>query len=60
MAAAAVTPFLSDPDLTIYHGDVLETLHELPDESVHCCLTSPPFYGLRDYGVEGQIADGAA
>ncbi len=27
----------------------------MPERSVHCCITSPPYYGLRDYGVEGQI-----
>ncbi|MCM1144318.1 MAG: site-specific DNA-methyltransferase [Clostridium sp.] len=27
----------------------------MPDESVHCCVTSPPYYGLRDYGMDGQI-----
>ena len=27
----------------------------LPDESVHCCVTSPPYYALRDYGMDGQI-----
>jgi len=27
----------------------------MPDESVHCCVTSPPYWGLRDYGVDGQI-----
>lgn len=36
-------------------GDALEVLHTLPDESAHCCVTSPPYWGLRDYGVEGQI-----
>lgn len=36
-------------------GDVRERLKELPDESVHCCVTSPPYFGLRDYGVDGQI-----
>lgn len=36
-------------------GDVLDRLRELPDESVHCVVTSPPYYGLRDYGVVGQI-----
>lgn len=36
-------------------GDVLERLRELPDCSVQCCVTSPPYWGLRDYGVEGQI-----
>jgi DNA modification methylase len=36
-------------------GDVREKLRELPDESVHCCVTSPPYFGLRDYGDVGQI-----
>jgi DNA modification methylase len=39
----------------IYHGDVREVLPTLPDESVHCVVTSPPYWGLRDYGVAGQI-----
>ena len=39
----------------ILQGDVLARLCELPDESVHCVVTSPPYWGLRDYGVEGQI-----
>ncbi len=36
-------------------GDVFDRLRELPDESVHCAVTSAPYWGLRDYGVEGQI-----
>jgi len=36
-------------------GDALEMLRTLPDNSVHCCVTSPPYYVLRDYGVDGQI-----
>ena len=36
-------------------GDVRERLAELPDESVHCVVTSPPYWGLRDYGVAGQL-----
>lgn len=40
---------------TIAHGDALACLRELPDESVHCCVTSPPYWGLRDYGVAGQL-----
>lgn len=39
----------------IITGDALEQLRLLPDESMHCCVTSPPYYGLRDYGVAGQI-----
>ena len=40
---------------TIHHGDAIQKLRELPESSVHCCITSPPYFGLRDYGVEGQI-----
>lgn len=39
----------------ILQGDCLEVLKTLPDESVHCCVTSPPYWGLRDYGVDGQL-----
>lgn len=35
----------------IYQGDALEILKQLPEESIHCCVTSPPYYGLRDYGT---------
>ena len=36
-------------------GDCIEQLKTLPDESIDCCVTSPPYYGLRNYGVDGQI-----
>ena len=39
----------------ILEGDVLDRLRELPDESAQCAVTSPPYWGLRDYGVDGQI-----
>jgi DNA modification methylase len=39
----------------ILHGGALEMLRTLPAESVQCCVTSPPYWGLRDYGVDGQI-----
>ncbi len=39
----------------IYQGDALPVLQSLPDAFVQCCITSPPYYGLRDYQVEGQI-----
>lgn len=39
----------------IYCGDALTVLKTLPDNSVNCCVTSPPYYALRDYGVDGQI-----
>lgn len=40
---------------TLYCGDALQSLKSLADCSVQCCVTSPPYYGLRDYGVDGQI-----
>ena len=39
----------------VYLGDSLETIKTFPDGSVDCVVTSPPYFGLRDYGVEGQI-----
>lgn len=39
----------------ILHGDCRDVLKTLPDESVNCVVTSPPYFGLRDYGVDGQI-----
>lgn len=39
----------------IVNGDVREKLSLLPDETVHCCVTSPPYWGMRDYGYSGQI-----
>lgn len=40
---------------TIIQGDAIESLRLLDDQSVNCCVTSPPYFGLRDYGHEGQI-----
>lgn len=40
---------------TVYLGDALDVIKTFPDESIDCCVTSPPYYGLRDYGVDGQI-----
>ena len=39
----------------VYLGDALETIKAFPDECLDCVVTSPPYYGLRDYGVDGQI-----
>jgi DNA modification methylase len=39
----------------IKQGDALTILKTMPSESVHCCITSPPYWGLRDYGVDGQL-----
>ncbi len=43
-------------DMGVLHqGDALAVLRELPSECAHTCVTSPPYWGLRDYGTEGQI-----
>ena len=39
----------------ILQGDALGVLRTLPAQSVHTCVTSPPYFGLRDYGMAGQI-----
>ena len=39
----------------VIEGDALATLRTLAGESVHCCITSPPYWSLRDYGCKGQI-----
>lgn len=39
----------------IKHGDWIDVLRTMPNESVQCCVTSPPYWGLRDYGVSGQL-----
>lgn len=41
--------------LTILNGDCRSVLKTIPDSSVHCCVTSPPYWGLRDYGHPDQI-----
>ena len=47
---------MKTPELnTIICGDALETLKQWPDEFIDCIITSPPYWGLRDYGVGGQI-----
>lgn len=49
------TSFLDSYINTILCGDALEMLKNFPDESISCCITSPPYYGLRDYKSDGQI-----
>lgn len=41
--------------MTIYQGDALEVLKTLESESIDCCVTSPPYWALRDYKVNGQL-----
>ena len=42
-------------DAVLYHGDCLEVMAGMEAGSVQCVVTSPPYWGLRDYGVDGQI-----
>ena len=42
-------------DFRVIVGDCIEGMRSLPDQSVHTCVTSPPYFGLRDYGMAGQI-----
>lgn len=42
-------------NLQILTGDWIVQLRSLPDQSINCCVTSPPYWGLRDYGVPGQL-----
>ena len=48
-------PYFTDEQATLYLGDALTALQSLPDASINCCVTSPPYFGLRDYGVDGQL-----
>ena len=50
-----IQPYYDEGGIVIYHGDALTVLRSLPDESIQCCVTSPPYWGLRDYGTEGQL-----
>ena len=43
------------PSITVIEGDCGTELASLHDASVNCCITSPPYWGLRDYGVAGQL-----
>lgn len=50
-----ITPYLSTPHISLYKGDAMEVLSTLDENSVDCIVTSPPYYGQRDYGVDGQL-----
>ncbi|GFE59961.1 site-specific DNA-methyltransferase [Geobacter sp. AOG2] len=50
----AATHFDNEP-VRIIHGDIRQELSHLPDNFFDCCITSPPYWGMRDYGYEGQI-----
>ena len=51
----ASEPFYDDGWVKQYQGNALDILAQLPAESIQCCVTSPPYWGLRDYGIDGQL-----
>jgi len=53
-----IKPYYIDNLITEYSSHTPAVLQEFPPESVHCIVTSPPYWGLRDYGLEPQIWDG--
>jgi hypothetical protein len=53
--AGLSSPAYQDNSVRIYHGDVREVLPQLPAESVHCCVTSPPYWGGAE-GLRGRRA----
>lgn len=55
-----MTRLVNDPDFTLYVGDALDWLGTLPAGSVDCVVTSPPYWGLRDYSTNGQLGLEAA
>lgn len=52
---SAMKPYYSDDSVTLFLGDATAVLSTLEPGSVDCIVTSPPYFGLRDYGVDGQI-----
>lgn len=49
-----MSAWYEDDQIALHHGDALRIAKSLPDRSVDCIVTSPPYFGLRDYGVKGQ------
>jgi site-specific DNA-methyltransferase (cytosine-N4-specific) len=49
--------YYQDETVTLHHGDALDVARAMPSGSVDCIVTSPPYYGLRDYGAEGQYGN---
>jgi DNA modification methylase len=52
-ASGGAAPYYASPsgDVVLYQGDAAAVLRALPAGSVHCCITSPPYFALRDYGT---------
>lgn len=53
--AVVAGPYQSDEHVSLYQGDCEHVMRQWAPESIHTCLTSPPYWSLRDYGTEGQI-----
>lgn len=49
-----ITPYYQDESVSLHHGDALDVAKALPAGGVDCIVTSPPYFGLRDYGEPGQ------
>ena len=54
MTANRAQPWLDDGDVALYHGDALTVLQVLPSGIAQTCVTSPPYWSLRDYGSDGH------
>jgi len=54
-APDGAVPYWQRDEVTLHHGHVLDVLPRLAADSVHCVVTSPPYYALRDYDQPGQI-----
>ena len=50
-----ISPALQGENYTVFLGDCRDVLSQMPSQSVNCCVTSPPYWGLRDYGTDQQI-----
>lgn len=48
-------PYFESDELVLYCGDALDVLRVFADDTVQCSLSSPPYWALKDYGVEGQL-----
>ena len=55
----SLKPFAKMPSVTLYQGNALDVLKKLPTRSVHCCISSPPYWGLRDYGTNSDLESGS-
>ena len=58
MTSAVERAVVTSPQWEIKQGDCIEVMRGMEPESVHCVVTSPPYYGLRDYGLPSQVWGG--